>query len=49
MKGHKVADVVVVLETLPFQKSIEVLAVRVLEDLKKLQSLPQVDSKFYYL
>lgn len=46
MKGHKVADVVVVLQTLPFQKSIEVLANRVIDDLKTLQSLPQVDSKF---
>ncbi|XKL59340.1 hypothetical protein PGB90_000356 [Kerria lacca] len=49
LRGHKTADVVVVLQTLPFQKSIEVLAVRVLDDLKKLQSLPQVEKYFYEL
>lgn len=45
IRGHKVADVVVVLQTLPFQKSIEVFAARVLDDLKKLNTLPQVERK----
>lgn len=49
IRGHKVADVVVVLQTLPFQKSIEVFAARVLDDLKKLNTLPQVEQYVYEL
>lgn len=49
LRGHKIADVVVILQTLPFQKSIEVLAARVLEDLKKSTNIPQADKYIYEL
>lgn len=47
-RGHKTADVVVVLKTLPFIKSIEVLAQRVLDGIKKADNLQNVFGNVIY-